>query len=191
MYVSLDIETTGLDPRSDQILSVGIVVDDMISSIKDLKKLYLLVSHSRVSGNPFAMAMNAGLLKQISKKEISEVFEPDFNVSSRFVSQQVILKQIEQFVKAEGKFTLAGKNVGAFDLQFLKALSLGMECDLFHHRILDVGSIYYDPKIHGDTLPNLDQCKKMAGIVGDVTHNALDDAVDVVKCVRYKYGIPF
>ena len=38
-----------------------------------------------------------------------------------------------------------------------------------------------------DWIPNLDTCKKRAGINGEVTHNALDDARDVILTLRSKY----
>jgi hypothetical protein len=42
-------------------------------------------------------------------------------------------------------------------------------------------------KKNDDVVPSLDSCKKRASIEGEVTHNALEDAWDVVKLLRTKY----
>ena len=36
-------------------------------------------------------------------------------------------------------------------------------------------------------VPNLNKCKERAGIQGLVTHNALEDAWDVIEVLRKKY----
>jgi hypothetical protein len=38
--------------------------------------------------------------------------------------------------------------------------------------------------INDESIPSLDQCKQRAGIDGVVTHNALEDAMDVVMLIR-------
>jgi hypothetical protein len=46
--------------------------------------------------------------------------------------------------------------------------------------------LYVDWKADSD-VPNLDKCKERAGIKGAVTHNALEDAWDVIEVLRKKY----
>jgi hypothetical protein len=46
--------------------------------------------------------------------------------------------------------------------------------------------LYVDWKTDSD-VPNLLKCKERAGINGTVTHNALEDAWDVIEVLRKKY----
>jgi DNA polymerase III epsilon subunit-like protein len=85
-----------------------------------------------------------------------------------------------------GKITVTGKNVGSFDSRFLERLK-GWNSGLFHHRILDPGSLYFQPLVD-DALPSLDECAKRAGLGKPVTHNALEDAQLVVEIVRSYYA---
>jgi hypothetical protein len=54
------------------------------------------------------------------------------------------------------------------------------------NRILDPAILFVDWQ-EDRALPGLDDCKKRAGVSGKVTHNALEDAIDVVAVLRTKY----
>ena len=55
------------------------------------------------------------------------------------------------------------------------------------HRVIDVGNLYIDFK-NDDSIPNLEECKKRAGIENTtVSHKAVEDARDVVLTLREKY----
>lgn len=62
-YVSIDIETTGLDSATCQTLEVGAVIDDWKTPIDCLPRFRRVLTYETVSGNPYAMALNAVLLK--------------------------------------------------------------------------------------------------------------------------------
>jgi oligoribonuclease (3'-5' exoribonuclease) len=64
-YVSIDIETTGLNPKTDQILSIGLVVEDTLSilPLDDLPKLEVRIWREKITGDLFAINMNKDLLK--------------------------------------------------------------------------------------------------------------------------------
>ncbi len=64
-YVSIDIETTGLDEEKCQTLEIGAIFDDWKRPIAELPVFRRVVAWNEVSGSPFAMALNAGLLKMI------------------------------------------------------------------------------------------------------------------------------
>ena len=82
-----------------------------------------------------------------------------------------------------------GKNFNAFDVVFLAAN--GWNRNLFKHRAVDVGTMYV---VKGDSvLPSLQQCKERAIVEGCqwfdnalVMHNALDDAMDVLRLAWWK-----
>jgi hypothetical protein len=48
--------------------------------------------------------------------------------------------------------------------------------------------LYFNP-LTMDAPPDLKTCLKMAGIEKEVSHIALDDAFDVIRCLRFKYKI--
>ena len=82
--------------------------------------------------------------------------------------------------------TAAGKNFATFDKLFLEKLPRWKQCIRLKQRVLDPAILYVDWKNDID-VPNLDKCKEKAGIKGAVTHNALEDAWDVIAVLRKKY----
>jgi hypothetical protein len=82
--------------------------------------------------------------------------------------------------------TVAGKNFASFDKLFLERLPRWKQAIRIKQRILDPAILYVDWKTDSD-VPNLLKCKERAGINGTVTHNALEDAWDVIEVLRKKY----
>lgn len=80
--------------------------------------------------------------------------------------------------------TLAGKNVGAFDLQWLKRYVAVFEKygELFRHRSLDPGSMYARPE--DEKVPGLLKCLERAELEPSGYHTALGDAWDVICLIR-------
>lgn len=66
IYVSIDIETTGLDPNTCQVLEVGAVIDDWRTPVDQLPRFRRVLVHDEVHGNPYAMWLNSNLLKQLA-----------------------------------------------------------------------------------------------------------------------------
>lgn len=177
-YVSLDLETTGLDPVTCQVLQIAMVLEDTEDQIpvNHLPRLNLYVRHEKLTGASFALAMNTTILKILSGTYVSSV--PIF-------SQDGAVEKIQEWLRdifGKKKITLAGKNVASFDLPFLTAM--GVPNEIFSHRYLDPGPMFFDP-CEDDIPPNLKICLERAGYVGDVSHDALDDARDVIRCIRY------
>ena len=67
-YVSIDIETTGLDPNKCQTLEIGAAIDDWTQPIEELPLFRRVLAWEEVIGSPYAMAMNSRLLKSIGNK---------------------------------------------------------------------------------------------------------------------------
>jgi len=67
-YVSIDIETTGLDSDACQTLEIGAVIDDWIRPLDQLPVFRRVLAWEEVTGSPYAMSLNAGLLKLIGNK---------------------------------------------------------------------------------------------------------------------------
>jgi DNA polymerase III epsilon subunit-like protein len=81
---------------------------------------------------------------------------------------------------------VAGKNFGTFDKPFLMSLPWFQKLINIRQRILDPAILCVDWK-NDEALPNLTECKNRCGIEGIVTHNALEDAWDVIEVLRKSY----
>ena len=71
-YISIDIETTGIDPETCQILSFGAILEDTSDpqTYADSFKFYYEFHYDRISGSPMALAMNASLIKTMANRKI-------------------------------------------------------------------------------------------------------------------------
>lgn len=167
-YFSIDIETTGLDINSSQVLEIALVYDDGISLINDLPSLRVIRRPETSYYEFYAMSMHSDLLKEINQAPIR--------------SSTSIVSEIRDFIghhhKGKDTPSVAGKNASGFDLPILKNNGIDLK---FKHRVIDVGSMYI--KKFG-YVPSLDEINKLIGNTS-VSHKALDDAFDVVRAIRY------
>jgi DNA polymerase III alpha subunit (gram-positive type) len=188
-YVSIDIETTGLNPFLDQVLEFAAVADDFESPIDDLPIFQRLIKRERVHGNPFAMSMNAEILKAISNSVIGFI---GTNRTTGCVQEDQLLYQFAAWLKMLDydpmNLKVAGHNASGFDVQFIKRLPGYGQVVQCHHRVLDVGSLYFQPADH--ELPATQKCLTRAGLGGTpLEHRAVPDALNAVKLIRRKYDI--
>jgi len=175
-YVSIDIETTGLDPETCQILEIGAVWDDWTKPIDELRTYRRLVVHSEYRGNAYALALNAALLKRLSGER-----EP------WFLDPEQVADDFATWLKGCGwdgrtGLTPAGKNFASFDRQFLKRLPRFEEVVKLHHRTLDPAVLFLRPD--DEKLPDSKTCYERAGLDNKVAHTAVEDALAVVRLVR-------
>lgn len=180
-YVSIDIETTGIDDKS-HILQISAVYDDLKSPISELKTIDLPIKYAVMRHcEPYAMGMNAELLKKMMNKEF-KTYSPN-EAADELISFLFHVKELE----GDKKVILAGKNVASFDIPKLN-LFFGEDkrfSSVIHYKTLDVGSLYYD--VFKDNV-SLSEINKLTNRK-EVSHNALDDAFDVVYAVRHKLGV--
>lgn len=174
-YLSIDIETTGLNPDTCQILEIGVVWDDWIRPIAELPTYRRLVIHDEYRGNPYALALNAALLKQLAGPR-----------QPWFLKEEEVGEDMAAWLKScgwDGKnMTPAGKNFASFDRQFLKRLP-GFEKSVgLHHRTLDPAILYWQPD--DEKLPDSKTCYQRAGMDEEVAHTAVEDALGVVRLTR-------
>lgn len=181
MYVSIDIETTGLDPETDQVLEVAAVIDDWKTPLYNLPQFNVMLHWERLSGSPFALALNAKLIERILKSKLSR---------GSLLGDKILPSQLSSIFGTwllnhglGGPIQVAGKNFAGFDRPFL-AKHLNVET-MFSHRVLDLGSLFWVP---GEKVPSSDECRKRAGLEGETKHTALDDALDVVRMIRRLKG---
>lgn len=178
-YVSVDVETTGLDPERDQLLQLAMVVEDTsnIQPIEELPAFCAYVKHERVQGDAFALAMNARHLDFISGRVTPSPYPVlDFKQWLRgFVREAHFF--LDKHIGADTKAVAAGKNFGSFDRNFLPPELRAR----FHHRCIDPGSVFID--WDKATPPSLDT------LLGrPVEHDALADARAVIEVLRRGYA---
>lgn len=177
-YVSIDIETTCIEPKCpDNILMVAMLVEDTKNKVprEEIPTFACLINRPVYSGAPFALSMNSWIFDILAKKDNSKypIYE-----SNEWASKAI--QFLRTYFSPDDDMFAAGKNVGGFDLRFfpdeLKSI--------FHYRHIDPGSVFID----WDKGPiSLSEIKKKLGINGDVTHDAVDDAWDIVQILRTTY----
>ena len=81
---------------------------------------------------------------------------------------------------------VAGKNFGTFDKLFLEKLPWWKKLIQPRQRMIDPAVLCCDWN-NDESLPSLNECKKRLDVKGLVTHNALEDAWDVIQVLRKFY----
>lgn len=173
-YVSLDIETTGVRPKQDQILQLALVVEDTtkLMPIEELPYFCCLVKHEEYHGNAYALGLNAWILDIVSGRTNTGSPYPILTEEDMVTEANVFLS----FHFPKGKINVAGKNAAGFDIPFLPTIL----SDRFRHRVIDPGSVFVD--WNKNQLPALGDLLETP-----VSHDALGDARDVITCLRRSY----
>lgn len=131
-YVSVDIETTGLDPDRHQILEFAAVAwtnDNHVSKLPWIG--HLVKPDKNIVGSPYALNMNQHLLKRIADGEGVPLWTALYDFS-------IWLKNLG--ITKNNKVSIIGQNFGSFDLQFLKRAKWWPR-DLISHRFFDISTI--------------------------------------------------
>jgi len=223
-YISIDIETTGLDPDTCNVLSIGAIIEDSANPLpyEECPKFHAAITRHELYGSPRAITMNAELIANIGS--YMEPATPHtraelaFKTGMYFLNPGEVVEAFYEFLYLNGivdnltidytgpwktglsgksipalssrmkpvTITCAGKNFSTFDKLFLERLPRWQQAIRIKQRVLDPAILYVDWK-EDTEVPNLNKCKERAGIQGLVTHNALEDAWDVIEVLRKKY----
>jgi oligoribonuclease (3'-5' exoribonuclease) len=174
-YVSLDIETTGLDRQKSHVLQLAAVYDNG-RRLEDLPSFNVVIKWPVIThAEEYAMNMNRELLERAFKNK---------GVVSINQAREEFSRWLDK-VQPHGKLTAAGKNAQGFDLPILKNPVNQFDLRRFLHRVLDPGSMFADEFNH---VPNQDEINLLTGRK-EVSHDALDDCWDVVHAIRYKWRV--
>ena len=221
-YLSIDIETTGLDSENNQILSIGAIVEDTENklSFDEIPKFHACILADQLIGSPFALNMNRDLIESmvqyqtahdqdekndlvhmtgmqfLQKDNVVEEFY-DFLFENGFVQFDIDLNRMIKIKNGKTypimtskmkpvSINVAGKNFGTFDKLFLERLPRWKQAIRIRQRIIDPSLLFTDWKVD-DSMPSLDTCKIRAKLDGGVTHNAIEDAWDVIQLLRTQY----
>jgi DNA polymerase III epsilon subunit-like protein len=223
-YISIDIETTGLDPITNKVLSIGAIIEDTNNPLPfdEMPKFHAAILHNELVGSPFAINMNRDLIESIVQYQTAENQDEKNDLVNmtgmQFLREEDVVESLFHFLHDNGmsgidlktmmgqtvkivnqrtypqlssnikpsSITVAGKNFGTFDKLFLERLPRWKQAIRIKQRIIDPSVLFVDWK-KDESLPSLNDCKKRAGIKGEVTHNALEDAWDVIQILRKNY----
>ena len=181
-FLSLDIETSGLNPKYDQVLQVGAIVWDTQNPLprSECPTYDVLIKHKAINGQPYALQMNNWILRILAGVD----HPPEGTLVLPPVEADIGFTEfINDNFGEEGRITVAGKNVASFDLPFMKS-TFGAANRRFRHRVIDVGPMYLMSK--DETVPDLATCLDRVGLEPTVTHLAPDDAWQVIQLVHFK-----
>jgi hypothetical protein len=225
-YLSIDIETTGLDSVFNQVLSIGAIIEDTENPLpfEQCPKFHVAILRDQIVGSIYAINMNADLIETINSYQTA-VDQDEKNDIVNYTGMQFMKEEDvalafyyflyengmsgwESFkmavnencwiekngkkypvigaIKKPAVITVAGKNFGTFDKLFLERLPRWQQFIRIQQRIIDP-SMYYINWKEDKNLPSLLTCKERAGIEGVVTHNAIEDAWDVIQLLRKQY----
>jgi oligoribonuclease len=194
-YVSLDLETSGSDPLRHQVLELAAVVEDTrrtaTTPLAELPSFRRALRYPEICGTAGALALNARLLEELADK--SKADAPDI------CQPEEVLPLLREFLLANGfkpdkkdrvSFTIAGKNVGVFDIPFLRQLPGWGTLVRAEPAVLDPAAFYLN--WHKDSrLPSMLICQARSGTPEPhVAHEALADALEVVRLLRPFYEHP-
>ena len=204
--ISIDIETTGVNPGTDQIVQVGAVAFDTSLQIFKPFLFEAIICHPRFEGQATALNMNiekivrSGGAYPIIKRKL-EVFQgnwtniPEMNVTntstvSVFAFPETLASQLKTWLNEIGfdgdnTINIAGKNVAGFDLQFLCKLPEWYKNIRWRRRVLDPAILFVND---GDVcMPDLKECLTRGfGVDRPIAHTAAADALDVAKLLYLK-----
>jgi len=176
-FVSIDIETTGLDENTCDIIEIGAVIDDWLEPLEDPPTFHCYLKRGSYKGEPYALSMHPIIFRRIAEEEEGYDYHYPNQVAKIFGSW---MRENGAYSMGEdgryGRANVAGKCFANFDHPFLKKLPDWVEQTRYVRRVLDPGMLYWNP-LEDDCLPSLDQCMARAGIEGIVPHTALEDAI--------------
>ena len=94
IYVSIDIETSGLEPLNNSVLSFGAIIEDTTNKLpyEKLPKFNAIVLQNQITGSPRAISMNKEIISLIG--EYKEGNEED-RVNLEHHSDYVFLEENE------------------------------------------------------------------------------------------------
>jgi hypothetical protein len=212
-YVSIDIETSGLDHEKNCILSIGAIIEDTEKklSFDECPKFNAIILQREIVGSPRALTMNKNIISMIGtylEGKDADRLILEKTSSYQFLEKEDVVKKFYEFLWVNGygndvpnhllvtsridsnskpiTLNVAGKNFGTFDKLFLQQLPWWQKLIRTRQRVLDPAILCVDWK-NDDSLPSLTTCKERTNIEGIVTHNALEDAWDVIEVLRKFY----
>jgi len=128
-YLSIDTETSGLTPSTDELLSVAVVIEDTTKDtpLHLLPYLHIVIIKENISGSIFAINMNLDLIQLINKYNIStpeERIKLEIDNHVKFLPEDKVAYEILKFCYVNG---IEWKENSAYnsDKEFIDSLNKG------------------------------------------------------------------
>lgn len=197
--LSIDIETTGLDPEKSQILEFAVVYEDTElykeRQVNNLPFINVIIAHKYIYGDPYALNLNKEVIEKINIFHQNPSLSSDINCN--IIEQNGLIHSFLRFLKLnnidniEEKVNIIGKNFGLFDKLFLDRVIYNdrsfMNSFKWSRRLLDPAIIWHDPRVDAH-LPDTATCLQRAGLTTEGMHTALEDARNMIKLYRLGKG---
>jgi hypothetical protein len=225
IYISIDTETTGLNPETCQLLSFGAIIEDTEKKLPfdQIPKFHCAIRRGErevIQGELYALNMNKDLIEKITMYETARNQDEKNDLvqmtGMQFLKEEEVVKAFFHFLIDHGAITpehdlsktveiingktypilgtkmkpfhlnIAGKNFHAGDQTYIERLLRWKQVFRIRTRLIDPSVLFVDWK-NDESIPGLGLCKERAKIDGIVTHDALEDAWDVVQLLRTQY----
>lgn len=186
-YVSIDIETTGLDPDTCQLIELGAVIDDMETSLADLPTFRYRVKAKTYAGEPYALSLHSKFFTDVAELSPTLGFEYCRTPHCDIIGpSHRLIPRLSYWLKTHEvyhNFQVAGKNFANFDARFIRRL-YNAESLKWYHGILDPGSMWM--RKEDSCVPTTATCIERADIqkIPGKPHTAIHDALVVCALVR-------
>ena len=187
-YVSVDCETTGLDPKTCDILEFGAIIDDLndLKPIEELPRFHCYFlpppeNNGMYHGQPYALSMHPTIFRRIAEREkpYTYVSPNKFGyMFNDFLNKNGI---VAENTKERTVINVGGKNP-SFDIGFLEDKTDVGKFVGFRHRVIDPSILFL--KSTDEKILSMGDLKKRLGLPEFVAHNAMEDAQDVVRIIR-------
>ncbi len=172
-YVSIDVETTGLCPKTHHLIEVAAIIsdtEDTITPIGQLPVYSSVIYRDPLTWSEYCIDLHTvnGLMR-------------DLKLCKNQTPEKVYLELLSFLHTHFGKdpVNVAGKNFAGFDRPFLEQLGAFR----FRHRVLDPAMLWAET--HDKCLPDMKKCLERAGLLAlNVEHRALGDAACVIELIR-------
>ena len=224
-FISIDTETTGLNPETCQLLSIGAIVEDTEKKLPfdEIPKFHCAILRGErdiLQGELFALNMNKDLIGRITQYSIARNQDEKNKITQEtgmlFLREEEVAKAFFHFLIDAGAITpefgpsygmevvngktypalttkmkpfhlnVAGKNFHSGDQTYIERLPRWKQIFRIRTRHIDPSVLFVDWK-NDESVPGLAKCKERAKVDGIVTHDALEDAWDVVQLLRTQY----
>lgn len=103
-YVSIDIETSGLDPAFNQILSIGAIFEDTEKKLpwEEIPKFHVGIIRRQIVGSPRALIMNMKLIEWMSRrlepKDAADAYHAALESGMDWLEEEDVAKQFYRWL---------------------------------------------------------------------------------------------
>ena len=174
-YVSADIETTGLNPKTSLIIEIGAVIDiDGVTDRNSLPTFQALIKNDSIYGDDVALEMNKLLIERAQ-----DLGMPIKDAVEAFVE---FIKTTPGMKANDPRVTFCGKNFSMFDRDFL-ATVMDIKAHM-KHRVMDAGNLFYP---YFGKMPSLPEINEIVFGTPKVAHTAVEDSLNCIDVFRWEF----